>query len=922
MSLADQQAKFREKRRDQIARQKERYDAVQSLQLAAEEISAKARASGVVDLPPSDPLKVKQAALLAAMPGLNEAAKNADQAVRTLFDELYAEQDLPQLLPQLPGDAPFLLFPVRLETRFCRTRHFAKPVNKDWLLDFSILNVPDTMRGWGLQTSAEGTALQVRAPFPQSGFFPENQFTFMVFNAVLSGVLKPANGQWLQKKADILELRIRILPDDINIDSFEESLTPAELERGQQFWKRVWKGDKPETAWDELRSFFSTPRSAWIVRQTRPLNFVDSGALPAQPKFPDLALRANSYTQAPAAAALPDFFTAILYRPGEKERLVKGQFVASELITGFDPNEPDPTSFQPGQDGDLKFPEALRWIFNFDEAEKKGMAIRVPLTEAEFATGFDKVVVLGVKLSAGKEEGKDQLERLFQRQIYQEKGTYVLSQGVPTNNFESVKSGYNWPDQEAAHYFKATWKGGHAWSDAQRTDPFSQPDGLRLTQALGLNEDISRRLPGANNEDAREALAINRLLYSGTIGYWIRQFFSPPLLEADLDAVQAFFEKFVSGRGVLPAIRVGQQPYGILPATAFKFWTSKNPQDFSQRLFDQVLKKLDGFWDGLKSQVLFAGDGRVTADQLSEDLMRLAGNDPTSSQYAQQALLGEGYLNFVLRLNFFNALGLPGNGLNNPPVVNQFPEQVQPELLAKAWRPGDFSAFRFMHLHFKKRQLVGPLIESLPSSEIDPLQKFPGSHWNYLDWLVQSSVEDLWTERFQNIPLAAGSPSPASPKALLYHFARFALRRGALECALRLLEPNEKLRLLKSRDLELLSLLFETSPEFTPAAFNDLNLVQHSLKPLVQALGIQDKFVLTPDRFSYFGQTAGTPAQTVKDILQQGQAPAAAPFARQRQSVSVLKDLPTARLSGCFPNISTFAVIGSMRGSMRSCSND
>jgi len=50
------------------------------------------------------------------------------------------------------------------------------------------------------------------------------------------------------READIVELRIRILPDDINIDSFEESLTPAELERGQQFWKRVWKGDKPETA--------------------------------------------------------------------------------------------------------------------------------------------------------------------------------------------------------------------------------------------------------------------------------------------------------------------------------------------------------------------------------------------------------------------------------------------------------------------------------------------------------------------------------------------------------------------------------------------------------------------------------------------------------------------------------------------------
>ena len=457
-------------------------------------------------------------------------------------------------------------------------------------------------------------------------------------------------------------------------------------------------------------------------------------------------------------------------------------------------------SFQPGEDGDLKFPESLRWIFNFDEAEKKGLAIRIPLSEADFAAGFDKLVVLGVKVSAGKEEGKELLEGLFQSQLYQEKGMYVLPQGTPTNNFESVKSGYNWPEQEAARYFKATWKGGHAWSEAQSTDPFNLPDGIRLTQALGIGEDFSRNLPGADGEDAREALAMNGLLFPGTMGYWLRQFFSPPLLEAQLNAVQTFFEKFVTGRGLLPVIRIGQQPYGILPATAFKFWKSKDPQDFARRLLDQILKKLDPFWEGLKSQVLFAGDGRVTADQLSEDLVRLAGNDPASSRFAQQALFGEGHLNFMLRLHFIQYLGLAGGGsLNNPPVVNQFQGQVEPELRAKFWELGDFAAFRFMHAYPKKRLLEGPLIEEMPLAEDRSLQTFPGSTWNYLDWLLPSPVEALWKEQFQNVPLAAGSAAPVPPKALLYHFARFALRRGALESALRLLEPDEKLRLLENQ---------------------------------------------------------------------------------------------------------------------------
>ena len=900
-NVAVQQAKFREKRRDQFARRKELYNAEQSFQLVLEEINAKLRATGAADLPASDPLKIKQAALAAAMPGLRDAAAKAEQAVRDLFDELYAEPDFQKLVAELKGETPFLLFPVRLETRFCRTRHFAKPVSKDWLLDFSNLSVPESLRVWGLQTSPEGTALQVRAPFPVRLSAMEPQFNSLVQNAIRAGALKPANGQWLQRKADALELRIRILPDEINIDSFEENLTPAEFERGRQFWQRVWKGDKPEEPWDELRSFFSTPRSAWIVRQTRPLNFTDAAPLPPQPQFPEPQLRANSYTQAPTAAALPDFFTAVLYKAGQPERLVRGQLVSPDVATGFDPNEPDPTSFQPGEDGDLKFPEALRWIFNFDEAEKKGLAIRVPLTEADFAAGFDKLVVLGVKLSAGKEEGKELLEDLFQSQLYQEKGMYVLPQGTPTNNFESAKSGYNWPEQEAARYFKATWKGGHVWSDAQRSDPFSQPDGLRLTQAFGIGEEFSRKLPGAEVEDVREALALNRLLFPGTLGYWLRQFFSPPLLEAELNALQSFFEKFVSGRGLLPAIRIGQQPYGILPVTAFKFWKSQNPQDFPQRLFEQVLKKLDAFWEGLKGQVLFAGDGRVAADQLSEDLMRLAGNDPTSSRFTQQAIFGEGYLNFMLRLNLTQYLGLAGDGvLKDPPVVNQFQGLVEPELRAKFWELGHFSAFRFAHPHSKKRPLSGPLIEDLPASEIRSLEKFPGSKWNYLDWLSQSSIEGLWKEQFQNVPLAPGSPAAIPPKALRYHFSRFALRRGALEGALRLLEPDEKLRLLKTRDLELLSLLPDEGAEFTPATLNNQNLLQRTLKPLVQALGIQNKFLLIPDRFSYFAQMTGSPGQVVKDILQKGEAPAALAFAAQRKALSVLRNLPTACLERLF----------------------
>ena len=904
VDLAVQQGRFLDKRRAQLELQRRRYDAAQSLQLVTDEINAKLLSSGVTDLPASDPLKLKQAELAAALPALQSAAENADSGIRTLLEELHAEGKIEELIQQLPGDIPFLLFPVRLETRFCQVRHVAKPVSKNFLLDFSNVITDaaqiNILRRWGVNRVGD-SYLQVRAPFPQVQNLNQDQFNVRIRQAIQSGNLKPANGQWLQRKSDAFELRIRILPDDIHIDSFEESLTPAELERGRQFWRRIWKGDKPEDAWAELRSFFSTPRSAWCVRQTRPRNFVTGSEPPlaGKPEFSEPTLRANSYTQPPVATGLPDFFIATLSRAGQPDRVIKGSLISKEIVTGFDPNEPDPTSFQPDESGDLKFPEALRWVFDFDEAEKIGMAIRVPLNTGEFRDGFDKLVVLGAKFSAGKVEGKETLERLFQNQIYQEKGMYVVPQGTPTNNFGSAKSGYNWPEQEAARYFKATWNDGHVWSDEQRTNPLSQPDGLRLTQALGIDEEYSRRLPGADIEDAREALAMNRLLFPGTFGYYFHQFFLPPLGELHLDALQLFFDGFVTGRGLLPAVRVGHQPYGLLTTTAFKFWKPKDPLEFSQQVFDN-LKKLDFFWDGVKNKVLFAGDGQVSANQLSEDLMRLAGTDPTSSLYAQQAVFGEGYLNLIFRFHNMQILGLPPGGFQAPPAVNEFTAKVEPELRGKLFDPANFSAFRFMHLYTKQRKLDGPLIEELPSSETGALQPFAGSEWNYLDWLLHSSIEDFWKERFQNVPRAAGSPAPVPPKALLYHFARFALRRGALEGALRLLEPGvkrERLRLLKTKDLEFLSLLPDDGREITPGTLRDSILLDHSLKSLaVLAAGPDDKILLKPNRFSFFEQTIGTPGRPVTHSLQQGTAPGAATFTKQREALSVLRGLPTARL--------------------------
>src|SRR6185295_10919554 len=152
IDLKSQQARFLKARSEQLARETELYNAAQSLQLVADEIAAQLQVTGRQELPATDPLKIKEATIAAAIPNLQKEVELAGREVERLFEELYAQPDLPPLLSQLPGDIPFLLFPVRMETRFCRTRHFAKPVEKEWLLDFKNSNFP-TLVGWGLQRS-------------------------------------------------------------------------------------------------------------------------------------------------------------------------------------------------------------------------------------------------------------------------------------------------------------------------------------------------------------------------------------------------------------------------------------------------------------------------------------------------------------------------------------------------------------------------------------------------------------------------------------------------------------------------------------------------------------------------------------------------------------------------------------------------
>ncbi|MCQ6473315.1 hypothetical protein, partial [Vibrio parahaemolyticus] len=72
------------------------------------------------------------------------------------------------------------------------------------------------------------------------------------------------------------ELRVRIYPDQVHIDSHEPGLTGEELAWGQHFWEQTWRAstdtERAKAAWRQLADRFDPPRAAWIAQALKPLN--------------------------------------------------------------------------------------------------------------------------------------------------------------------------------------------------------------------------------------------------------------------------------------------------------------------------------------------------------------------------------------------------------------------------------------------------------------------------------------------------------------------------------------------------------------------------------------------------------------------------------------------------------------------------
>jgi hypothetical protein len=176
------------------------------------------------------------------------------------------------------------------------------------------------------------------------------------------------------------------------------------------------------------------PEQSLPVRpQTPAVPVVDDGSNPA-------------WRSAPCARLLPAHWIAIVHSGGRPVLAVSGRDIVQPLAVGPDPKAPAPDI----ADGDSAVDAGMKWMVDFDEAETKGMALRIAIPGATLAAGLDSLFVLGVA-STNATDTAALLADLLDAHHYTD-GADFIRLGTPTNNTADRRAGCSSVDPGRAGY--------------------------------------------------------------------------------------------------------------------------------------------------------------------------------------------------------------------------------------------------------------------------------------------------------------------------------------------------------------------------------------------------------------------------------------------------------------------------------------
>ena len=407
------------------------------------------------------------------------------------------------------------------------------------------------------------------------------------------------------------KLRLRVVPDHVSVDRHDPQPTALELDNVERMWQQAegdLTTDAGKAAWGAFMLLHRPHRAVWLARTFPPLPPDTNGEI-----YIDRPTQVRQDPRLSCLRGIPPQIEVWLARGSNPPALAATLNVSAAAATLELPE-------------DLEDPAQDQWWNSYVKAEQVGLATEIDLGPSP-ADDIDVLYVVGVST-----ERPDTLFR-----AHRDAGLLaVLAPGEPTNTVDAEPAADLGEDPEY-------------WREMVLKPPIGDAGTEQVSQALtGLINSLGP-LPGGTEAPRELNLTLVKGVWPALWGHAFRDVWGlgPPVAPVGVWAGHNLVPE-----GPVPAIRVGDHPYGILPTTSLARWQSEANDPACEAGLHPQLERLRQIWaDAARGHGTVAGAG-------TEKLLELLGQVPSSEAYAYRLFVSLEYL-FVLMGGFDQSISLP-----------------------------------------------------------------------------------------------------------------------------------------------------------------------------------------------------------------------------------------------------------------------
>lgn len=346
--------------------------------------------------------------------------------------------------------------------------------------------------------------------------------------------------------------------------------------------------------------------------------------------FDECKVLPKKYFEIPDSSMLPNQFVFVGETNDGKTIRAESKVVSSKIKLSIDPEN---TSSYSVNGEKLEVDDSIKWMFDYSAAVDAGMAITVDVPNV---TGFKYIYVFGVK----SKTNKDLLSDLFNGHNYLGNSLRLLNPRTSTNVLDADVLADDEESEKEERYYIEVGKKFYL--------PIKRPnnDAQNISELLKVDyNNCWNRVVNCNQSSEAKTTSIYRVLWDSLfelLKAHLQDLKNRENIEYDeglLTFIGNFFIQHVRASGNVPAIKVGNLPYGILPVSDFsKIYTyitsSKDPDAAKVYFLLKDLLQLKEKWRRLSLNV--PNPSTLKGEKAEKDYLKMAGQSPYSISFIER----------------------------------------------------------------------------------------------------------------------------------------------------------------------------------------------------------------------------------------------------------------------------------------------